>query len=99
MRAALYRISTAYLVAYVGVVDATVWLAALPFELYCKSLLARHDPGTLVLVLILVINALLIALMGSSIVATAELVRRGFTRPARAAVPVPVQVRSRRSGY
>jgi hypothetical protein len=99
MRAVLQGISTTYLAAYVAVADATVWLAALPFELYCKSLLAHHDPGTLVLVLILVINALLVALMASAVLATAELVRRGFTRPARAAVPVPVRVRSKRSGY
>jgi hypothetical protein len=106
MRAVVLRISSTYLAAYVAVIDATVWLAALPFELYCKSLLATGRPSSILLVLILLVNLLILGLMTSSVVATGELMRRGVTRMGRwpqlqlrRPAPAYARVRPRRSGY
>lgn len=106
MRAVFLRISSTYLAAYVAVIDATVWLAALPFELYCKSLLANGRPSVILLVLILLANLVVLGLMSSSLVATGELMRRGVIRMGRwpqlslrRPAPAFARVRSRRSGY
>ena len=99
MRAALARFSSTYLVAYVAAADATLWLAAFPFLLYCRDLLAQQRVAIPFMLLILVINILLLGLMGSAVVATGELIRRGFTRPVRVPLPIFVRVRSRQSEY
>lgn len=104
MRTVVQRISSPYLLAYVAAVDAIVWLGAFPFDLYCKSLLARTHPATATLLLILLANVVVLALMASSVVTTGEILRRGITRTARRRLlrrpaPALVPVRSRRSGY
>jgi hypothetical protein len=88
MRAVLQRISSIHLAAYVAVADATLWLAAFPFELYCKTLLAQHRAHAPFLLLILAVNTLLIGLMIAAVAATGELIRRGVRRPVRATLPV-----------
>jgi hypothetical protein len=88
MRALLKRPSSATLAIYVAVIDAIVWLGAIPFEIYCNRFIARaHHPLTMVTALLLA-NVLLLLLILSAAVVTAELVRRGFTRR------VPVVLRS-----
>jgi hypothetical protein len=88
MREALRQVNSTALAVYIGAVDATVWLAALPFELFCRTLVATHAPSWQ-LVGVLCVNLLLLAAMTLSVVATGELVRRGFTRRVR----VPVRLR------
>ena len=95
MRTALGRITSTHLAVYVAIADAIVWLGALPFELYCRNLVAAHRADTAVLLLILLANALLLALMAEAITATSELVRRGFARSVRALVPVLIRTRSK----
>jgi|GEM_PF-4851877 len=95
MRAALQRISSVYLAAYVAVADATLWLAALPFEFYCRTILAQHRAHAPFLLLILALNALFVVLILAAVAATSELIRRGLARPVR--VALPVFVRNRRS--
>ncbi len=99
MRSALERVPSTYLAVFVAAADATVWLAALPFELYCKRIIAGGHPPTPFLFLILVVNALLLGLMVSAVGATGELVRRGLTPPGRAFARLFVRDRSRPSEY
>jgi hypothetical protein len=89
MRTALQRISATSLAVFIALADATVWLAAFPFLLYCRALVAAHHASTPFLLFILFVNALLVALMVSAVAATAELVRRGFTRPVRVPLRIP----------
>ena len=95
MRSALQRISSAQLAVLVAVTDITIWLLALPFELFCKSLLSHHQAHTPLLLSILVVNSLLVALIGGALVATGELVRRGLSRPVRVSLPVFTRNRTR----
>lgn len=100
MRAMLERIPSTNLAVFVTLTDASVWLAALPFELYCRTLLAHRaaqDVGFLLT--ILVVNALFVGLMAAAVAATGELIRRGFTRPVRVRVPIFARDRSRRSEH
>jgi hypothetical protein len=83
MRAVLQRIPSTYLAAFVLAADAALWLAALPFELYSRALVAHHLAGVWFLLFILVANTALLALMASSVAATGELIRRGFALPTR----------------
>ncbi len=99
MRTLLEGISSTYLAMFIGLTDATLWLAALPFLLYCRAVLAGHQSSTPFLLFALVVNALLIVLMISAVVATGELIRRGFTRAVRIPLPVVVRSRSKRSDY
>lgn len=97
MRDALRRISSTTLALYIGGVDATIWLAALPFEFFCKRIAAQpHEPAW-VLVGLLLANLLLLALIVSAALATGELVRRGLTRRAPVLLRVLPIARSRRS--
>ncbi len=89
MRTALQRIPASYLAVFIALADATVWLAAFPFLLYCKALIAAHQASTPFLFFILFVNALLVGLMVSAVAATTELVRRGFIRPARVPLRIP----------
>jgi hypothetical protein len=88
MRLTLQRIPSGILALYVAVIDTTIWLGALPFELYCKTIVTHGHPGTPALIGILLANALLLGLMLSAVAVTCELVRRGFTRP----VPILLRV-------
>lgn len=100
MRAVLERIPTPNLAIFVTLTDASIWLAALPFELYCRTLLRHHAAhGMGFLLMILFVNALFVGLMAAAIAATGELIRRGFTRPVRVTLPLFARDRSRRSGY
>ncbi len=98
MRVVLQRIPTHHLAAFVVLADATVWLAALPFEFYCRTLLTQR-PSMLELLLILLANALLLVFAVSGIAATGELLRRGLTRPVRVALPIFVRAQSKRAKY
>ncbi|HKU68785.1 MAG TPA: hypothetical protein VJP85_13490 [Candidatus Baltobacteraceae bacterium] len=97
MRAALRRIPNTALAVYIGAVDATVWLAALPFEYFCRRIAAQaHEPAWVLLAL-LCGNVLLLAVIASAVVATGELLRRGLTRRVPVLLRVLPTARSRRS--
>lgn len=74
------RIPTRYLSPYVALADVFVWLGGLPFELYLRRTVVRHQHDPLFLVSILLINVALTGFVIVSVAATSELVRRGFTR-------------------
>jgi hypothetical protein len=99
MLALLKVIPALYLAGYVAAADALIWLAAFPFELCCRSLLAQHRVGPPFLPIILIVNGILIAVMALAVLATGELVRRGITRQVRVALPAFARARSKRSGY
>ena len=96
----LERIPSTNLAIFVSLTDAGVWLAALPFELYCRTLLqhrATHDVAFLLMILL--VNAVFVGLMAAAVTATGELIRRGLTRPVRVTLPIFARDRSRRSEY
>jgi hypothetical protein len=97
MRDALRRIPSTTLALYIGAIDATIWLAALPFEYFCRRIATQpHEPAW-VLIAILLANLLLLAVIASAALATAELVRRGLIRRAPVLLRVLPMARSRRS--
>ncbi len=73
-----HRAPSSLLFAYVVLADACIWLGGLPFELYCRALLAEHRAGTALLVCILCANAALVALMLSAAGASTLLAGRGL---------------------
>ncbi len=80
MREALRRTRTTTLALYVAACDAGVWLAALPFELYCRRVAETPGVPAWALIALLLANLALLAIIAGGAIATAELVRRGFTR-------------------
>ena len=84
MRERIRRIHSTTLAVYVALVDAGVWLAALPLELWLRTWILRGHPSTLSLLAILLGNVVLLGLLATAAAATCELVRRGLIQPAPA---------------
>lgn len=99
MRTVLERIPSSYLAAFIGLADATLWLAAFPFLLYCRGLVNSPQASTPFLLFVLVANVLIVVLMIFAVAATSELIRRGFTRAIRVPLPILARARSKRSQY
>ena len=68
--------SSRSLLAFVAAADTFVVGIGLPFELYCRHLLASNKPGVAVLMLMLVANGSMLAVMACSMFGTAVLAKR-----------------------
>lgn len=99
MRTVLERIPSSYLALFIGLADATLWLTAFPFLLYCRGVVNSAQASTPFLLFVLVANVLIVVLMVSAVAATSELIRRGFTRAVRVPLPILARARSKRSQY
>lgn len=88
LRQRLERTPTWFLAAYVALVDAALCFGIVPFELYCRTLLAAHSAGAAVLCGILAANAALMMMLLGAMAASTALIARGAKRTAFAVVPV-----------
>lgn len=95
LRQRLERTPTWFLAAYVAFVDAAVCFGIVPFELYCRTLLAGQHAGVSLLLGILAANAALTLVLIGAMAASTALIARGAKRTALAVVPALQRKRRR----